>query len=329
MPSMESSTLLIIQRGIARGFLTLKRDLFGDSHKREGWSLGFGSLFGVLLLLQILIAFLLGLAGAQVLLLNRTDVKLEIRQEATRADAQQFFSALQALPEVTGVTYVTREQAYAQAKEKDAALTTFLDKFGISNPFPDTVNVRLTSLDVFPALTTFLAQPQWSQIINPTYLTESTTQEQDIRSLLSIAHGGQALFLLLLAIAGGVLLLTIIELTRRNALNRREEVLVERLVGAETMTIFLPFATEVTVLLWLGIIVSGGLLVVFLVFLPTMLPALASGGALANFTNVTIPILRIGLPIIFLCEIVASPFLACFGAWLGIRPSIRSTSLHV
>lgn len=316
MLQLDPAFPVIVKRGIHRGITLFWRE--------RSWGTSLGSLLGVTVLVQLLLAGLLSMAAIQTILVANADVRLEIRAEAPRAETQRFLSALKSLPYVANASYVTREQSYARAGKEEPDLVAFLEKFGMGNPFPDTIGVTLISLDDYALLSTFISGAEWQSVVDPTFLSTISRQEERMHELVRVADGGRSLVLLLLCIAGGVLLSTIIELTRLRALHRKDEVLVERLAGANTSWILLPFATEATLLLWASIAISGAVLTVFLFLLPVLLSALQSGGALSSLREAVAPLLAAYLPVCIILELLLAPVLAMLGAWIGMRTSIRS-----
>lgn len=301
----------ILRRSLKRAVLTLWR---------EGqWRASFGSLLGVALLLQFLLLGILGTAAAESLLLSHSDLKLEIRADASRGEIQQFFSVIQQQPYIERATYLTREQVLAQAAVEDPDLAAFLEKFGVSNPFPETIAITLKSLRDYPVLSAFLLEPQWQRVTDPTLLSAITHQEERVHELLNVARGSQALAGILLALAGVILLGSIVEFTRRNALNRADEIRAGRIMGADALSLALPFVWEATLLLWLSIAVSAVILLCFLLILPSLAPALSSAGVLVSLRSAILPLLMTLLPAAFVIELLLTPCFAGLGTWLAIR----------
>lgn len=295
--------------------------------REGGWRTSFGSLLGICMLFQFLLLGMLAAAAMQSLLLTNSDLKLEIRSASSRGEVQQFLSTVLELPYVERAVYITREQALARIKTQDPSLAAFFEKFQVDNPFPDTISVMLTSLADYPAFSAFLSDARWQAIVDPSLLSTITHQEERVHELLRVANGGRNLAAILLLLACGVLLSTVIELTRRNALNRSKEVQVERLMGADFSLLVLPFIWEAALLLWGSIVVSSLVLWLFLLILPTLVPALSSGGVLASLFTAARPILASGLPLALALEMLFAPLLALIGVWLGIRPSLKEVSL--
>ncbi|MFH1443872.1 MAG: permease-like cell division protein FtsX [Candidatus Peregrinibacteria bacterium] len=310
----------VLHRSYRRALLSLWRE--GE------WRMSFGSLLGICTLFQFLLLGLLAAAAVQSLLLSHSDLRLEIRPAASRGEVQQLLSAVLELPYVERAVYITREQALARIKTEDPTLTEFFEKFQVDNPFPDTIGVTLKSLNDYSAFSAFLSNARWQQLVDPALLSSITHQEERVHELLRVAHGGQNLAVILLVLACIILFFTIVEFTRRSALSRSEEVHVEILVGSDRFALTLPFIWEATILLWGSIAVSAVLLTVFLLILPTLVPALSSGGALAPLFAAAAPIVTVALPLTIVLEMLLAPLLAVAGAWMGVRPSLRGASLR-
>jgi len=235
-PHMDWHSLLIWKRGIARGMRSARRE--------GGWLAAFGALFGVLLILQLLLFGLLGVQTIQTLLTTRTDLRLEMKAQAKSSQVQDFYVHLQNQPYVQKSVFITKEQAYEHMREQDPELISFLEKFQMANPFPDTVGVTLTSLDDYGRLSEFVEQPRWRNVVDPTFLSQVTDQEKQVQEVLRTVQAGRSLTILILALTGGVLLFLLMELVRRRALDRADEVFIEQLTGAHPLSILLPFTTD-------------------------------------------------------------------------------------
>jgi len=307
----DPRTATIIRLSLRRGAAALLRG--------RGWGAPLGALTGVFLLLQILLLLLVGIGGMQELLSSRTAVRLEFRQEAGNQEKQEFFSAVRQ-QEFTGeAAYITREQAYEQAKARDPEVIAFIEEFSLRNPFADTIGITLRSLDDYARFKEFTEQERWQDVLEPGFLTEITGQEQHIRKLLLIAEAGRSFTLLILALTVCAILFITVELTRHRALAQSNEVLVERLAGAPSLSILLPFAVEATILFWLAALASGLLALALTAALPLLIPAFRSGNVLDPLRETAVPLLRAFLPALFLTELACSPVIALLGSWLGIR----------
>ncbi len=319
MPSQDSSLTLLLSRGMRRGWLTLARERW--------YGATLLTLFGVLLLAQLLLVVTLGVQGMHQLLQSRLDLRLQVQEGALDQDVQQFLVAVRTLPYVAHVTYITREQAYEQERTRNPDLIAFLEQFHIKNPFPDTIAVTLSSLDRYDAFAEFSRQAQWRTVVDPTFLSQATDQEQQVHALLRVTDAGTALVLFFLLLIAGILLFVLIELVRRRALMRREEIFVERLVGAQEFAVLIPFATEAALLLLGAVLLSSIAIVVLLFALPLVIPALSAAGPFAALRAQMAMLLPLRLPLLFLLELLLVPVLALAGAYVGMRPQMRRGKL--
>lgn len=316
---LDSNFSILLKRGTQRGLQTLLRE--------NEWATAFGALFGIFVLLQLLLLIVIGVNGVQSVLRSQTDLRLEVRDEASDESIRELYEALQNHEAVSEVLYITKEQAYERTKQRDPDLIAFIDEFGLENPFPDIIGVTLNSLDDYDAFTTFIEQDQWQTIIDPTFLTEATQQEEHVYELLKLSNAGMSLTIVFLGIVALTLIFITTELVRRRALSRAEEVLVERLVGATNMNILLPFIIEATFLFWGAIIASTVFLIVLLFALPVIIPSLIAGGSLSSLTQEMTPMLYSTLPLFVLIELLLAPVLATLGAWVGMQKQLKSRAL--
>lgn len=307
---------ILLKRGITRGILTLLRE--------RQWMTALGALLGVFILVQLLMLVLVGLEGMQSMLRSRTDLRLEIRAEATDTEVQNFYSAVNTLPFVQDSIYITKEQSYEQTRQNDPELIGFLEEFNIQNPFSDTIGITLTHLDDYDAFKTFVEREEWQHIVNPTFLSEITDQEEQVYALLAVTRAGRSLTIIILAVTAVALVFITTELIRRRAIGRSDEVLVERLVGATPLSIVLPFITEAVLLLAAAILMSSAVLLLLITALPMLIPALQAQGVLSALSAEATPLLRSMLPMMILLELLIAPIIATIGAWIGVHPQVKS-----
>lgn len=320
---LEPDATIVWKRGILRGLGTLRNE-------RE-WGMTIGVLIGTLLLFQIVLLLALGMQGMQSLVKSRTDIRLEILPTASNQQVGQLFSQLQQQEFIEDAAYITKAQAYERAKQFDPELVAFLEQFNMGNPFPDTIGITLRSLDDYLVFRKYIEQKQWNGVVDPKFLSEATGQEQQISELLRFTEAGKSLALWILVLVSVVLLCITTELVRRRVLGRSNEVLVEKLVGASPLAMFVPFATEAFVLLVVSTLVSVLLSIVLLFFLPSIVPALQNDGVLSLLRAEVSPLLRTALPRYFMGEILLLPIIAAIGTWFGMKRELvaRTLSLHI
>ncbi len=321
-----STFLLLLRRGIKRGFITLWRE--------RGWGTTLASLTGILLIAQLLLTSALAAQAMERLVRSETDLRLEILDGAVEKETLAFFSAIKALPYVADVQYVTKEKAYDIERAQDPDLVSFLEKFNLKNPFPDTLAVTLQSLDDYDRFAQFVRGSEWRSVVDPGFLSKSTDQETRIHELISLTQAMRFIALFFLGLIAIVLLFVVMELVRRRALMRSEEVFIERLFGAQDLAILLPFIVESTLLLFISLFFTALLLAILLYVLPVYLlpmvdPTLTQGATIVALGQQLQPLITDVLPLIIGAEFLLVPVTACLGAWLGLAPQLRSKKLIV
>lgn len=310
---------VFFRRAAKRGIVNVFRE--------EGFGTAIGSLFGVVLLAQIIVLLAVGVQGGLVLLRERTDLRLQIRDTATDAQIQDLYQNTRQLSYVEDTVYVTREQAYERQKQRDPTLIDFLQKFGIENPFPDTMGVRLRSLEDYPAFLQFLKQPVFAAVVDPTFLTTTTDQQQQVEQLTGVVSSARIVLAFIVGLSVVVLLFVVVELIRRRALTKRQELFVEQLVGASRMEILMPFMVEMACMLLVALLLSLGLSAVLVFLLPYFLPVLATGGIFSQWGAAAGTVLLHWAPWTIFFELVLIAALSAIGTLIALRTQMSLSLL--
>lgn len=302
---------VFFRRAAKRGIVNVFRE--------EGFGTAIGSLFGVVLLAQIIVLLAIGVQGGLVLLKERTDLRLQIRETATDAQIQDLYQNTRQLPYVEDAVYVTREQAYERQKQRDPTLIDFLQKFGIDNPFPDTLGVRLRRLEDYDAFLAFLKQPVFAAVVDPSFLTTTTDQQQQVQQLTDVVSSARLVLVFVVGLAVVVLLFVVVELIRRRALSKRQELFVEQLVGASRMEILMPFMVEMACMLLMALLVSIILSAVLIALMPHFLPVLGSEGMFSQWSSATGGVLMQWAPWTIFIELMLIAVLSAVGTLIALR----------
>jgi len=310
---------VFFRRAAKRGIVNVFRE--------EGFGTAIGSLFGVVLLAQIIVLLAVGVQGGLVLLRERTDLRLQIRDTATDAQIQDLYQNTRQLSYVEDTVYVTREQAFERQKQRDPTLIDFLQKFGIENPFPDTMGVRLRSLEDYPAFLQFLKQPVFAAVVDPSFLTTTTDQQQQVEQLTGVVSSARIVLAFIVGLSVVVLLFVVVELIRRRALTKRQELFVEQLVGASRMEILMPFMVEMACMLLVALLLSLCLSAVLVLLLPYFLPVLGTGGIFSQWGAAAGSVLLQWAPWTIFFELVLIAALSATGTLIALRTQMSLSLL--
>lgn len=300
-----------IGRATRRGIMQIIRE--------PGWLHGFLALLGLLTLLQLTLLFSTGVQAGLQLLREKTDLRLTIQPGASDSAIQGLVQELRNQSYIDDVLLVTKEQALERQRRRDPELIEFLGTFGLDNPFPDTLGIRLNDLDAYPRLKDFLRQPVYTSVIDPAFLSEATDQEQTLGRIAEAIGGSRILLFFIAGVMALVLLSTIVELVSRRAGSRSQDLFVERLMGGSRLYLGLPFLFEIAALLFIALVLSIIFVVIVTLLLPLAIPVLRTDGLFAPWGQTLRTLFFSGLPLMILLEIIGLMILATIGTVLALR----------
>ena len=190
--------------------------------------------------------------------LDFTEAKVEVvanlKQDASPADIATLEANIRAMPEVSGTTFVSPEQALARYQQlsKDQNrqdLTTSLD----TNPFTASEEVKLKDPSFSKTVADALRQqPAVRGVLD----TKDTAQ--NVKTVTNIMRTGGSVVLVVIGI---IVLFIIVNTIRLAVVARHEEIEIMRLVGASDAFIRWPFVFEGALVGLLGAALSMGVLI--------------------------------------------------------------------
>lgn len=300
-----------LKRGIVRGIKHVVRD------RRWGTTLLLLTL--LLFLMQLLTVFLLCGEGANRFLVSRAALHVEILPTAAQENIQALYAALREQPYVRDIAFVTKEQALEQEKRRDPDLVRFLQEYKIDNPYPDTLSVTLSTLDSYDAFNGFIQNERWKNVVNPSYLSSATDQEQSIRILLQVTQVVRILVAFFIGVGFFILCFAIIEWVLSHMARRRNELLLEHVLGAQPLSMLAPLVTQMSVFLLIAHVIAMAAIVLLLVLLPLLMPAVALEEPFVELKEQMTPLLWSVLPSLFVAQFFLLPLLALGGTLFGAR----------
>jgi cell division transport system permease protein len=192
------------------------------------------------------------LAGLQFVE-QKVEVVADIRDTATGAQITALKDRVAALPAVSGVTYVSKEEALQRFRDARAAqgqedLTAYLD----ANPLRASLEVRLRDPTDFAAVNDTLAgDPSIERVKNITDL---------VNRVLTVTEFLRTAGIAILGIIAAIVLFIVINAIRLAVVARAEEIEVMRLVGASDAFIRWPFVFEGALVGLLGAAIALGVI---------------------------------------------------------------------
>lgn len=302
------------QRSLRRGLLAAWR-----GGRRSGTFL---LLTGVLTLLQVLMVCVVGAQAVRGMLLSRSALYLEVLPDATDQDIQELYAAMRALPAVDDVEFVPSEKAYEIERQRTPDLVTFLEQYGVENPFPDSFSVTLDSLSDYDSFAAFVGDPQWSAVVDPSFLSSVTDQEETVRQLAGAASAVRALLAVLTAVGCVVLFFLLAEIVARKARRHEGELLLESLLGGRPSDALVPVVTELSVLALAGLLIGTAVAFLLLYVVSLAVPVLSGLGNLADLLAAVSASLLIAGPVILLTEAVVLVAVVTAATVVGVKPRV-------
>jgi len=268
----------------------------------------------MVLMLVLLSSLVIVLAGMQAGL-SFIESKVEIRAELATGVPQDRVDLLQAqllaLPEVSGVTYISKEQALADFRAQlTAEGREDLTEYAGYNPFPAQVSVKLKDPRQSSQVVSVVQEAQRQGVVS-----RVIEQQKNIDRLVSVTGLLRTIGIAVLALVALTVLLIVVNSIRMAVMSRSQEIEIMRLVGASDAFVRWPFIVEGLLVGFIGALVTLGLLLLAsgpIVDLADFIAGQVSVGFSQSLTTqVAILVLGAGLG------------LGGVGAWISVRAYLR------
>ena len=203
----------------------------------------------MLLLLSGFFIIQTGLLAALDFTEQKVEVVADIFDNAQPSQVEDLRQRVLLLPEVAEVTFVTREEALAQFRERlkeqgEQDLTKALD----SNPLHASLEVKLVTPEVFGAVVAMLREEP---------IVEKVKEQQKlVDELLTVTNVLRTAGTVLLLVVGIIALFIIVNTIRLAVFARADEIEIMRLVGASDAFIRWPFVFEGAFVGFLGAVMT-------------------------------------------------------------------------
>jgi len=263
----------------------------------------------MLILLSSLLIVVSGMDAGLTYIESKVEIRAELAQGLTKDRVDNLTRVLEALPEVSAVTFIGKEQALAEFKEQQAASNQAdLTKYVGFNPFPDALSIKLIDPKQFSNVVSTLNNQQG-------VVQRIIQQQSNVDRLISVTGVLRAVGLVILGLVGLTVLLIIVNTIRMALMSRSDEIEIMRLVGASDAFIRWPFIFEGVLV---GLIGAGVRLALLLAAsAPISQLATAIAGQVPVGFSQTLSAQITGL------VLAAGIGLGGIGAWLSVRAYLR------
>lgn len=205
----------------------------------------------MLTLLSGMVILFLGLNATLDYVKGEVQVVAYLNDSATAQDVAQLTSQLQAMPQVSTVEYVSKDQALKNFQVSEPGVADLVDSLP-SNPLPASFDISLRDPSDYIDVATFLrGQPAVDSVQD---IAKTVSQMTSVINVVSTVG------IVVLVIVGLTVLFIIVNTIRLAVVARAEEIEIMRLVGASDAFIRWPFVFEGAFVGLLGAMITIGLL---------------------------------------------------------------------
>jgi cell division transport system permease protein len=175
---------------------------------------------------------------------SKIDISVYMKDSDTIGQTDQLIAQLKKLPNVQGVTYLTKADALAQYQSEHAGDQKLLQAIAeTSNPLPATVLIRPRNLNNIENIKTFLTKPQIAALQSdaPSYSGQTEIAINRITHATDILREIGIITVIVFTVICALIIFNTIQMA---IFNRRDEITIMRLLGASTNYIRGPFVVE-------------------------------------------------------------------------------------
>jgi len=174
---------------------------------------------------------------------EKADISVYFNNTALEEDILNIKEELSKIPEVENISYISKEEVldeFNQRHKDDSILMESLEEVG-GNPFLATLNIRAFTASQYQAVASFFEDPAFEGLIEKVDYYQRKPVIDKIFSLTSEAKKTGIVLAIILAVISALVVFNTIRLA---IFNQKEEIEVQRLVGASNWFIRGPFLIQ-------------------------------------------------------------------------------------
>ncbi len=176
---------------------------------------------------------------------NKIDISVFLKDEVTAAQRDKLLDGIRKQPNVESVQYLNKEQALEAYAKQNAGNQSLLTAATISgNPIPATIRIKPRDLNQIQDIRTFLTTPANAALQterSPSYSGERKKAIDNITHATNILQRVGVIAVVVFSVISALIIFNTIQMA---IFNRRDEITIERLLGASTWFIRGPFVVE-------------------------------------------------------------------------------------
>lgn len=187
---------------------------------------------------------------------SKIDISVFLNDSTTPAQTTKLIGQLRQLPNVKSVQYLDKEQALHQYQQQNAGNDQLLAAINeTSNPLPATILIKPVDLNKINDIKTFLSKPSVAalQSDQPSYSGDRKEAIDKITHATNVLREIGVFTVVIFAVICALIIFNTIQMA---IFNRRDEIQIQRLLGASTNFIRGPFIVETIIYGVLSAVIS-------------------------------------------------------------------------
>lgn len=235
------------------------------------WRNGWPSLATVAIVFLVLVgfgAFLIFNSVASLALgdiQDKVDISVYFKIDAAEDRILEVKKALEGMPEVRQVEYVSRDKALEIFKEEhkdDPKIAQTLEGLN-ENPLTAFLNIKARDLKDYAAISAYLGKEIYKDMIDNVSYTESAVVIERLTRMKTAAERGGLLLLIFISVTAALIIFNTVRLA---IYSNRDELAIMRLVGASNFFIRGPYLIEGALFGLIGSVLAIGVLSVIVFY---------------------------------------------------------------
>lgn len=292
-----------------------------DNFRRNAWLTTAATIVMTITLLIVMVTVFARFVFSDTIdqVRQKIDISVYLKDEDTPAQVQKFIGAIKQVPQVTSVEYISKEDArnvFEQQNKTEFSNLQALAELGSDNPFPASLKVKTKDPNKLDALNTVINNNK-PLLDDKTPTSYSGERKAAIDNIANVSQFSETAGLVAAAVFVVISIMIVFNTIRMAIFNRRDEIEMMKLIGAEKHFIRGPFIVEAAMYGVLAAIVS--VILVYAVIL-------TRADSLTQYDIVvgnTVHFFQAWPVLIFLAQLVVGILIGVFSAQLAIRRYLK------
>ncbi len=228
-----------------------------DNFRRNAWLTTAATIVMTITLLIILVTVFARFVFNDTIdqVRQKIDISVYLKDEDTPSQIQKFATEIKNVPQVTSVQYISKDQArqaFEQQNKTEFSNLQALAELGSDNPFPASLKVKTNDPNKLDGLNAVISKNK-SLLEKTSYSGE---RKAAIDNIANVSQFSETAGLVAAAVFVVISIMIVFNTIRMAIFNRRDEIEMMKLIGAEKSFIRGPFVVEAAMYGALAAIVS-------------------------------------------------------------------------